>query len=136
MPCNSDHMLPNSIEKNSRLLASFIRHCTEHGVVSAESPEWGLSREIIDAEENYYGNTDLNDRMAIWLCDALQDVDKGWIYDGRLRIRRRLADWWEEHQEADRKRFETLHIEKQRLLQDVESLKCRIKEIQTELDSK
>jgi hypothetical protein len=44
------------------------------------------------------------------LCDAIRSLTEEEqariVYDGRNPEARRLADWWDEHQEADRKRLE------------------------------
>lgn len=48
------------------------------------------------------------DGITSRLCDACrnmtEDQKQEIIYDGRNPSARKLADWWEEHQEADRRR--------------------------------
>jgi hypothetical protein len=54
--------------------------------------------------QNYYGGADYTrDLCEILRSLSESDVDKI-VYNARNAMARKLADWWEEHQEADRKR--------------------------------
>lgn len=56
----------------------------------------------------YSGTQEIADGITSMLCEACrnmtEDQKQKIIYDGRNPNARKLADWWEEHQEADRKR--------------------------------
>jgi hypothetical protein len=101
MPCNSEYMNPSEAETNSRRTAKLLRYVyTKLG--------WRIPDEVHLAAENYYGNVSKLNDFVIRLCTACggmtKDEEKRIIYDGREARARDLADWWDEHQAADRKR--------------------------------
>jgi hypothetical protein len=63
---------------------------------------------IIEASMNYYGNVNRLDEATALLCNNCRLLSKEeaekFIYDGRNKDARRLADWWERHQEWDARR--------------------------------
>jgi hypothetical protein len=63
---------------------------------------------IVKAADNYYGNTNRLDEATKILCEACRSLTKKeedrLIYDGRDPNARKLADWFDRHQEWDARR--------------------------------
>jgi len=59
---------------------------------------------VADAANNHYCTTD----FVSHLCDLIKSMDSDTrvrvVYNPYNKTSRQLADWWETHQEADRKR--------------------------------
>lgn len=47
----------------------------------------------------------LLDHFTEALCSLCSDLDESIIYNGKDRVARQLAEWWEDHQERDAKRL-------------------------------
>ena len=106
MPCNADYMNPTQKEANSKHVASLL-------VYVQEQLDGNAVQEYAIAANNSYGNPALLDEMTAELCYALKlIVDSGEetynriVYDAKNPMSRKLADWWEQHVEADLKRRE------------------------------
>ena len=113
MPCNSDYMDPTVRESNSREVAILL-------VYVSGALEINCDPRVVQAANHLYGNTDLLDQMTADLCTLCnglseEEADKV-IYDGRNYQARRLANWWDAHQEADRKRLEKEDAERRQKL--------------------
>ena len=100
MPCSVDHMMPNASEKQSKKLAKMVLHCYNRQVVSFDDTDLDLNT-VIKAANDFYGNTHISNDLALLLCKSLKEADEAWIYDGRTRRRRDLANWWDEHKSID-----------------------------------
>ena len=104
MPCKSDYLEPNRREIESKRVARLLVY-----VYTALDRVDELDVDVIKAAKNTYGNTALLEPMVVTLCTILRGLDSDRIneivYDGRKPLARDLADWWDEHQEADRKRL-------------------------------
>lgn len=100
MPCSVDHMMPNASEKLSKKLAKMVLHCHDRQVVSFDDTDLDLNT-VIKAAHDFYGNTHISNDLARLLCASLKEADEDWIYDGRTRERRDLANWWDEHKSTD-----------------------------------
>jgi hypothetical protein len=65
--------------------------------------------EIRQAATNMYGNPSILNDMVVELCATLNSLDDtgrdSIVYNAKDNTARKLADWWEEHEEADRKRI-------------------------------
>lgn len=116
MPCNSDYLEPDVREVRSRELSELISYVIGTG----EFEGWYDTAKIsvyISVYREPYGNVSLLDEMTAFLCGVLgnmNDQQKARIlYDGRNKMARRLADWWDEHQEADKLREEELEDTKE-----------------------
>jgi hypothetical protein len=95
-------MDPTKEESNRKEVSEFLVFVDKK--LGATTP-----KKILDASQDSYGNgVELNDVVAL-LCTILSNLSPEQqefiIYDARDKTSRRLADWWEEHQEADRKRL-------------------------------
>ena len=53
---------------------------------------------------NIFGCGKYLDEATRILCDFCKEKGESFIYNGRYRERRRLADWWDEHKEIDNSR--------------------------------
>jgi replication initiation and membrane attachment protein DnaB len=96
-------MEPTAKEEATNLVAQLLMY-----VMLALDARWNPSPILEMAAEATYPNTDLLDEYTATLCDKIanmSEADKQRImYDGRFKDARRLADWWEAHQEVDKKR--------------------------------
>lgn len=90
-------------EIESRLIAAHLVYVfTELGQKS------NITKEIQEASTAYYGNLPKIDAYTELLCSTLStmkvtDMDRI-VYNARNPKSRSLADWWENHQEWDKKR--------------------------------
>jgi putative cell wall-binding protein len=63
-------------------------------------PAW-----VVNGADNMYGDLERLNEAVKKLCEMCPTIDEDKIYDGRNKEARKLVDWWEEHQEADKKRM-------------------------------
>lgn len=104
MPCTSNYQDPTHEETNRIEIANhliYAQECIGH----VPSPKL---REIAN---HVYGEGDFTtDELTQQLCKLLGMFSETQlnkiVYDGKKAKARKLADWWEKHQEADRKREE------------------------------
>ncbi len=101
MPCNCDYMEPNSREVNSKETCENLRYTLRS--LDLAIPQW-----ITKAANDCYGNPDKLNEAVVMLCKLCGEMTKlqqdTIIYDGRSEDARKLADWWQKHQTADKKR--------------------------------
>lgn len=98
MPCRSDYMDPTNreaqLQRSAKLLV-FV--CKQLGF---NPPAYAVE----DAENSHCHR----DSSVIKLCDLIHGMNEEElnriVYNARSKESRDLADWWEEHEEADRKR--------------------------------
>ncbi|AFU87818.1 hypothetical protein CcrKarma_gp301 [Caulobacter virus Karma] len=104
MPCNSEYQQPNAREAESKKVAGLLVY------VHDKLGRTDLSSSIRTIANIYYGAPGRCDELTERLCSMLRDLtldeQNEVIYDGRNPKARELADWWERHQEHDRKRAE------------------------------
>lgn len=103
MPCNCDYMEPSKAEKDSKETANLLVFVLTS--LNEEVPAW-----VKDVVDSTYGNPSKLNDLVVLLCEKLTSIDNtdvgnAIIYDGRNKTSRRLADWWERHVEADKKRI-------------------------------
>lgn len=97
MPCNGDYMNPTAAERNSRKTCKHIVYLGKQ--TNQPVPKW-----VKEAAKDYYGApSKLNEAVAL-LCQMCQKAPEDIIYNGRDPEARSLANWWDKHVEADRKR--------------------------------
>ena len=101
MPCQSDYLAASGQELESRRVCNFLVYIHER--LQRSVPTW-----ISDAADDYYGNVSRLDEATKMLCEQLrsltQDELEDIVYDTHNGDARRLADWWERHQEWDKRR--------------------------------
>lgn len=103
MGCNSDYLNPNELEAYSKKTAILLVYV--YNKMGAKVPEW-----MQEAANNVYGNpqkhNDLTEILCAF-CSKMSEEEKNiYIYDGRDKTARILADWWDEHQKVDKTRLE------------------------------
>lgn len=107
MPCNSDYMESTEVEKNSKEVAELIEYIVESGIIDGWHRPETVEPYLKAASENY-GNPELLDEMTAFLCKVLSNFNEHQletiVYNGRNKMSRRLADWWDAHQAADKAR--------------------------------
>jgi hypothetical protein len=83
-----------------------------------------VSEDIQLAIGDYYGNLGMVDKWTAQLCKLLHSFDdeqtETIIYNARNAKSRALADWWERHQEWDRKREAQEEAKKEKDLRNKE----------------
>ena len=94
MGCNSDHMNPTEKEKNNKEACEHITYL--HDIKGNRPPSW--------AAASCYGSTKPLNEVVYILCQMCEEASEDVIYNGRDPKARKLADWWDAHQEADRNR--------------------------------
>jgi hypothetical protein len=99
MPCNSDYLEPTNLEvelQRAAILLIYVRKALN------QKPEPWLTK----AAKSIYGEG--GKRAIPLLCAALKSLPPRSIakivYNAKNRTARDLADWWEDHQAADRER--------------------------------
>ena len=105
MGCRSDYMEPNASEVESKHVATLLLYVLAE-LKQTYVPD--LIDELKETANDVYGNLGKLDTHTSWLCEELgnmseENKDKI-IYNGRNKVARQLADWWDKHQEADKKR--------------------------------
>lgn len=103
MPCRSDHMEPRAKEAESRKVAGHL--CYLLPLVKAP-----VSESLKRTASHIYGSENECDSLTAQLCSLIRSLSESesdrFIYNGRNADARKLADWWERHQEVDRLREE------------------------------
>lgn len=111
MPCRSDYLESTVREKESVLVATLL-------IFALSGLGQPVPKKYIETSENYYGNLDSLDADTAELCSLIQNMNnedrERIVYDAHCVGSRRLATWWENHQEADRIRESNLAAEAKR----------------------
>lgn len=101
MPCRSDYMEPTATETYSHNTAKLIWVLSNK--LDRETDQW-----IRDAANNSYGNHRRHNDLTAILCGLFssmtEDQLNAFVYNGRDGDARKLADWWDNHQEVDARR--------------------------------
>lgn len=101
MPCDSSYMNPNQAEADSKHTCQLLRYVFTE--LKRPVPDW-----VAKAAQEYYGNPIYLDEAVVLLCATISKMTQAQgdriVYNARSKQSRELADWWEEHQAADRKR--------------------------------
>lgn len=105
MPCKCDYLEPTEREIESVQVASLLVYL----LTELKKPVPPL---VLAASKQLYGNVATVDNDTDLLCSTLKSLSKQKmktiVYDGSKPKARKLAEWWDKHQEADRKREEAL----------------------------
>lgn len=113
MPCSSDYLEPTQSELNSKEVAQHLIYVKKK-LDYIELPEY-----VYVANSDSYGYPKMLDDMVVLLCDLLSTMRKvdleEIVYNAKCKESRKLADWWEEHQEADKKRKLKENKEKEKI---------------------
>lgn len=99
MPCNSDYMEPTNREKRLQETAQLLRYVYKQ-----------IHKPINDILDNASNDIYCKIDFVPTLCEEIKKLSKeelaNIVYNAYNKDSRRLADWWEEHLEADRQREE------------------------------
>jgi len=102
MPCNSGYQDPNREEINKVETSNLLIYVNKK--LGIETPS-----NVKKAAKHIYGEGVDLDVITRKLCSTLKKLNKKQIneivYNAKDKNSRKLADWWEEHQEADKKRL-------------------------------
>lgn len=117
MPCRSDYMEPNNLEKQlqetAQLLLYTVSRCSEREV-KHNVPASRLKSALIGSRDPYCQQDVVPDLCK--LIRSLGDNDfNAIVYNARDPKSRQLADWWEKHEAADVERREKEEAERQRI---------------------
>lgn len=110
MPCNCDYMNPTQAEINSQKTCQNLVYLFEK--INKPIPEWAEK-----AANNSYGDVGKLNAAVVLLCSTIKGLTNEqaaeFLYDGRDKRARKLADWWEEHEAADAARKAKEKVQKQ-----------------------
>lgn len=117
MPCRSDYLQRDTRETESRLvidLLVYVRDSLGSNLEEVYSrrdqprypPDYINQWEV--KSDPYYGLVGGLDQqtamLCLLICNMTDDEREKILYNAHSKQSRQLADWWEKHQEADRKR--------------------------------
>ncbi|RTK97793.1 MAG: hypothetical protein EKK64_00900 [Neisseriaceae bacterium] len=101
MPCDGSYMNPSQRETDSLFICKRI-------VFLFKKLNFPIPKRIVEAADSLYGDVENLDENVAILCGVIRQMKKeqvdSIIYNARSKESRDLANWWEEHQEADSKR--------------------------------
>lgn len=102
MGCRSDYMEPTEQEEESVLVCQLLMYA----LTALKRP---VPQDVSAAAAETYGNKEkLDDHTAMLceICKKMKNKEKERvIYNAHLPASRLLAEWWEKHQKADKKRI-------------------------------
>lgn len=135
MGCDSKYMNPTATETNSKRVCALLIY-----VLTALNRAAEIQPVLRHGADNIYGDTGYLDRGVRRLCSLCkkmtQQEQSAIIYDGRNAQARDLADWWDEHQQADAARLaKEAHDNAQTLLANQAKSKLTPAELQALLDA-
>lgn len=101
MPCQCDYIKPTEREAEAHKVCYLLRYAMRE--LSLDIPS-----DIVSDSAKVYGNTDKLDARTAQLCKLLTEMSDRdrmrIVWNGRHRLARELATWWDFHREADRRR--------------------------------
>lgn len=101
MPCNSDYMAPRRDETLSQRICANVVYLLK--ALGQDVPDWACK-----GARDIYGSVQHTEEAVVLLCTMLRSLPKGdmnrIVYDGRNPQARALANFWDEHEEADKRR--------------------------------
>jgi len=97
MPCRSDYMEPTHKERLLRETAVLFAYALNE--LGEEVPD-----SVHQAAADQYCRVDFVPELCQLIRNMTEDECDRIVYNPRSKIARSLADWWETHEEADRKR--------------------------------
>ena len=120
MPCQSDYLAPSGQELESKRVCSHIVYLYKK--IGKDIPSW-----ITEASLEYYGNLNRIDEATKLLCECLrslleEEIEK-FVYDAHSPEARKLAGWWERHQEWDKRRVQEEKETRKRIILKERALK-------------
>jgi len=114
MPCDCSHMEPTKHEKESVKVAKLIIWVYQY---IGKVPEW-----VKQAADHCYGDVKRVHELTALLCAACEELDDDILYNGRDRDARKVATWWDDHQEADRIKAEKKRMDEEKAKSEREAI--------------
>ena len=109
MPCNSDHMQQTGTEAYNQRAAKLFLYIT----TKLNTPDAAVK----EAADTYYCTIDYTENICTTLRQLKRRNLKRFneiVYNAKSKTSRDLADWWEEHVLADRRRLDSEKSERAR----------------------
>ena len=100
MPCNSDYMNQTQKEKLLQETAQFYVYLLKKMGVKTSQIDPALRQ----AADTYYCTADFVPQLCDYIRSMTPEDVESIISNAHDRTARRLADWWEDHKKADKKR--------------------------------
>jgi hypothetical protein len=101
MPCNSDYLQASGHELESKRVCSLLVYVNV--ALGKHPPNW-----VVKAAKDTYGCVAKLDEATQMLCAECrgmsEDLREKIIYNAHDKTARKLANWWERHQEWDQRR--------------------------------
>jgi len=88
-------MEPNQHEAESKRVSKHIVYLSKQ--LKTVPPEY-----VVEAANSFYGNVSKVHELTALLCKLCQEASDEIIYNGKDPTARKLADWWDAHQAADK----------------------------------
>ena len=116
MPCNGDYLQPNEKETQIHLVCQLLVYVFDSLGISLPQNKEQLIR---GCSKDPCGSIDFLDDYVKLLCDTIKSFNDETlnriVYNGRNPMARKLADWWDRHQEADRERLKAEEAQRQKI---------------------
>jgi translation initiation factor IF-2 len=103
MPCRCDEMQDTILEAYVKRTAGLLLYTASHVGRQLEDKSWV---EILAKKgTNHQGDADVLTQQLCEIITSLSESGKNKVvYNGRIKIARDLADWWEEHEAGEARR--------------------------------
>lgn len=98
MPCNSDYLNPTNREAELQRAAKLLVYVYDKLDIEVPSYVKKASKDVYCKDDRSV--TRLCAILDVMLPNTLDEI----VYNAKDKTSRDLADWWEEHQKADRER--------------------------------
>ena len=102
MPCKSDYLEATGIELESIRVCKLIIYL--YTCIDRKIPQW-----VLTASKSNYGNVNRLNEATKDLCCCCRGLNpkqvEAFIYNAHSKEGRKLAGWWERHQEWDERRI-------------------------------
>jgi hypothetical protein len=99
MPCRSDYLAPTAREEELQKAAQLLIY-----VLNERGLRKQITKNLTHAAGDSYCTIDFVPELCKQLKSMTVDEHERIVYNARSPSSRRLADWWERHQAADRVR--------------------------------
>lgn len=126
MPCRSDYLAPSEREEASRVFCQHVVYLFES--LKRRPPDWASK-----GADEYYGAPERVNDATVLLCETIRGLTpkqlESIVYDGRSPKARALADFWDKHEAADKRREaeEKANADRERKSDEAEFERLRVK---------
>lgn len=123
MPCRSDHMEPTAREQYCQHTAQLYLYAMQQLQSMGShifAPE--LIKDVTLAANHTYASSDYTPHLCALINKLPLEQQEAVIYNARIPMSRKLADWWEQHQQVDAQRIRATKTEISQLVYEVTKL--------------